>query len=120
MKMKPEEYVSFSAEIHVRDFKKSLEFYKKLGFEVFRIETGEFASLKFGDALFMLRKSESQIFKKHDDFFFRFLVENIDGFYEKIKSEGFKITKPLEKMHYGPKRFYVEDPDGFQLKFISK
>lgn len=120
--IQPEEKVPFTAEIRVRDFEKSLDYYtKKLGFSVFRIHReGKFAALNFGNALLMVKEEQGIKEKKGVGFFFRFKVKDLDGYYTEVKKKGAKVLGPPEERSWGTKRFYAEDPDGFKLQFIPE
>jgi uncharacterized glyoxalase superfamily protein PhnB len=44
-------------------------------------------------------------------------VDGIDAFYAQCVANGAKIVKPLAPTAWGPKDFYVEDPEGYILCF---
>ena len=118
-----EEMVSFTSEIKVTDFDKSLEFYtEKLGFEILRIDPEhKFATLVFNAGQFLIQEDSSVPNPKGVGVFFRFFVpDDIKEFHDLLVERGEKISKPLTKMNYGLTRFYAEDPDGFQIKFVKK
>jgi len=119
--IQPEELVPFTAEIRVEDFSRSLDYYtKKLGFSIYRIDReNKVAALKLGDGLLMV-KEEKGLGQKGLGFFFRFVVKDLDKYYEKIKKAGAKTLGPPEARSWGAKRFYAVDPDGFKIQFIPK
>lgn len=120
-KMTNEEFVPFAVEIIVSSLEDSLKFYKDvMGFELHRIdEPYNFAVFKFNNTIFMMRKDEN--IKKPDGrvIMLRFILPNLEEYFKQVQSKGAKITKPIEKMSYGLRRFYIEDPDGYQLKFAE-
>ncbi len=121
--MTDEEFVSLAAEFKVSNLDKSLVFYKEiLDFEVYRIDKkNKHATLKFNGAFLMIKEDMRLTSgKERSDFFVRFIVSNLENYYDKVKSKGARILFPLEKMSYGVKRFYVQDLDKYQLKFCEK
>jgi len=122
--MTKKEHVSFGVEINVSDFEKSLLFYRDtLGFEVIRIdlEDGKFAALAFYDAIFMIKKIKDLPSPRGIGVINRFLVpDNLEDYYQGLVKKGVRVIKQYKKMSYGLTRFYIADPDGFQLKFSSK
>lgn len=117
-------------ELHVPDFKKTIEFYSKLGFkQLWRTE----------DYLVMKRKKsvlnfygESEKIYSHS-YFGRFKkttkrgygveiiipVENIESFYRKTKKFA-KIVRPLMLKKWGRKDFRILDPFGFYLRITER
>ncbi len=120
-KMTSDEFQPFTVEILVADFDRSFDFYKnKLGFDLHRLEEPpRFAVFKFHDIYFMVREYPNLIQPAGQGVILRFIIPNLEEYFEKVKSNGVEITKPIEQMNYGLKRFYVEDPDGYQLKFAQ-
>jgi len=121
------EYTPLAVEITVSNFERSLSFYQdKLGFEVARIYKDEqytFASLFFNGSLLMIKQDDRVAKPKNPIIQIRFIfsnVEELNQYYEKIKKNGMKIYKPLERQYYGLYRFSVEDPDGYEIKFGAK
>jgi len=122
-KMTDQEMVPFTSEIKVHNFDESLSFYtEKLGFDLLRIDTDhKFATLVFNGGQFLIQEDTSVSSPKGIGVFFRFIVPgDIHEFYNSLVDGGIKISKPLKEMGYGLIRFYVEDPDGFQIKFVKK
>jgi len=119
--MLEKEFGPLAVEIEVSDFNKSLNFYKEiLEFEPIRIETDlKFASFNFNGALFMIQE-EKDVEKRKSGARIRFIIADVEKYYSLVKGRGVTITKPLETIDYGLKRFYLEDPDGYKLKFGSR
>lgn len=121
-KMTPEEIIPFTSEIKVSDFQTSLDFYtQKLGFEIYRkSEEQRFATLVFNKGQFLIQEDKSVEAPKGRGVFFRFFVPGgIRESHDKLVEKGVKISKPPKEMEYGLIRFYVEDPDGYQIKFVK-
>jgi predicted enzyme related to lactoylglutathione lyase len=121
-KMSSEEMIPFTAEIKVRSCKESVAFYtEKLDFEVLRIdEKGGFATLVFNGGQFLIQEEPSVPDPKGVGVFFRFFVtKDIKIFHNELTAKGVKILKPLKEMDYGLIRFYIEDLDGYQIKFVQ-
>jgi lactoylglutathione lyase len=48
-------------------------------------------------------------------------VDDVQGFYEKVKSSGYKrILSPLRKQSWGLTDFRIADPDGYYLRITSR
>ena len=121
--MTEEELVPFTAEIKTPDFEKSLAFYTKiLGFEILRISgENKFATLVYNKGQFLIQGQEDVAEPRGGGVFFRFFVDgDIHEYHDLVKSRGATISKPIEKMFYGLTRFYVTDPFGYQIKFVSR
>lgn len=115
------ERVPFTAELRVEDFYNSLDFYNhKLGFDLARIDReSKVAVLRFGDGMLMI-KEEKGVSSRGSGMFLRFVVQDIDAYYEDLQKRGAKTLGPPELRSWGAKRFYAEDPDGFKIQFIPK
>lgn len=122
-KMSDEEYVPFGAEIHVSDFERSLKFYRDImGFAVLRIDDQwSFVSFAFHDAIFMIDGKGDYPSPRGQGAILRFILPGgLEEYHNLVKSRSAMISKPIEKLSYGLTRFYVTDPDGYQLKFAVK
>lgn len=122
-KMTDMEMIPFTSEIKVRDFDESLRFYTEtLGFEALRIDRiHRFATLVFNGGQFLIQEDKSVQAPRGLGVFFRFFVPgDIKEFHDLLVERGVKISKPLKTMDYGLIRFYAEDLDGFQVKFVKK
>ncbi len=122
-KMSEEEIVPFTSEIKVSNIDQSLSFYtERLDFEILRIdEEAKFATLVFNKGQFLIQEDTTVEDPKGRGVFFRFFVPGgIKEFHDSLVENGVKISKPLKEMGYGLIRFYVEDPDGYQIKFVKK
>lgn len=120
-KMTEKEYVPFGTEIYVSDINASVKFYQDvLGFNlVRRDDEHNFASFEFNGVIFMMEQADVP-HPRGSGVLFRFIIPDIENYFKLVQERGVKITKSLEKKFYGLTRFYVEDPDGYQLKFASK
>lgn len=121
-KMTDMEMIPFTSEIKVRDFEASLNFYtEKLGFEVYRLDKEHrYATLVFNNGQFLIQEDKSVPNPKGIGVFFRFFVPgDIKQFHDNLIERGVKISKPLKEMSYGLTRFYAEDPEGYQIKFVK-
>ena len=117
-------------ELHVPDFKKTIEFYSRLGFkQLWRTE----------DYLVMKRKKSilniyggSEKISSHS-YFGQFKkttkrgygveiiipVENVESFYRKAKRFA-KIVRPLMLKKWGRRDFRIVDPFGFYVRFTER
>ena len=48
-----------------------------------------------------------------------FVVDDIDGEYERVRSEGVEITTPLETEEWGERYFQVTDPNGVVIQLVQ-
>ena len=122
---------SLIPEFSVSNIEESLEFYKKLGFEVM-YERKE-------DKFYFVQLEENQIMLEEindnwntDELVYPFgrginismTVSDIDEFYAGIKSKSVKLFKELkvskykvDDVVYEDKEFLIQDPDGYLLRF---
>lgn len=120
-KMTEKEYVPFGVEVYVSNRENSMRFYRDvLGFKLIRTdETNNFVSFEFNNAVFMIEE-KSEWVKPTTGIVLRFIVPDIKSYYDEVLKRGGVPYKPIEIKSYGLTRFYVKDPDGYQLKFGSK
>ncbi len=122
-RMLERELVPFAVEIQVKDFNQSLSFYtNKLDFSIIRMDKeNTFGALYFYNSFFMIKEVKNLPEPRGVGVMLRFIMQHgLEEYYEKLKKRKIRIIKPLKQMSYGLKRFYIEDPDGYQLKFASK
>ena len=119
--MTEKEYVPFGVEIYISNFDKSLEFYRDvLGFKPIRIDPSHnFASFEFHKAIFMIEEKPQQVSPTRG-IVMRFIVPEVRTYYDELIKKGVEIYKPLKVADYGSVRFYIKDPDGYELKFAGK
>lgn len=120
--MTEQEMVPFTAEIKTPNFQRSLQFYTEvLGFDLLRMSDDDFAVLEFNGGQFLIQGEKDVPEPRGLGVFFRFMVPgDIQKYYNLVQKRGAKILAKLETMFYGLSRFYVEDPDGYQIKFAKK
>ena len=105
---------------HVADVKRSIEFYKKLGFTVGNTyeENGEtrWASLDLnGNAQLMLTRSGRPMNPGAQDVLFYLYAENIVEYREQLKAQGIKVGEICYPFYSPRGEFSVDDPDRWQL-----
>lgn len=104
-------------ELFVRDFDRSLTFYRALGFEVERQEE-DFAVLRFDGCGFLIQAS-----RKLGDVpsrpaaNLRILVDDVDAKWDLARGLGAPVFVPIGDRDYGLRDFIVLDPDGFGVRF---
>ena len=114
-----------SPQIIVADIDRSIEFYtKKLGFDVdFRyedfyagiIKDGCSIHLKLGKSSIEERKNK----RNNEDIDIIFSVDGIEELYQELSNKPIEFVQSLRDMPYG-KEFYVADPDGYILSFLTE
>ena len=114
-------------EIVVRDIKRSVEFYRRLGFELLR-DGGDFVELVWEDHRLFL--AELSAFRDANDARLpatpsfplanvRVMVPNVDQYWQLVNKIGAQIIIPLGNRYYGLRDFTIADLDGFGVRFAS-
>ena len=134
--IREDDYLEFSKnipELSVTDIKKSLQFYKTIGFKVeYERSENKFAFISLYEIQFMLQESTSDdkwnvgplTYPFGNGINFQLEVENVDEIYDRLKKSGYRIVFDMEENWYrqgnkllGNKEFLVQDPDGYLLRF---
>jgi len=114
-------------EILVRDIKRSVEFYSRLGFALLR-DGGDFVEMTWEDhRLFLAELSAfpetSAVVEATPPRFpvanVRVMVANVDDYWELVNDIGARIIIPVADRYYGLRDFTIADPDGFGVRFAS-
>jgi len=101
----------------VRDMARSIEFYRKLGFEiVYGGERAGFTSLKAGEAFVNLVASPRYEHRWWGRAVFR--VDDVDEHYRALRAQGLMVESPKDAP-WGERFFHVIDPDGHELSFAE-
>jgi catechol 2,3-dioxygenase-like lactoylglutathione lyase family enzyme len=106
-------------EIYVRDLKRSLAFYQRLGFQLRREESG-FAELQWDDSLLFLEEFKQMPspppFPAAN---VRVMVPNVDEYWALAKQMGARVFKEIGDRYYGLRDFTIVGPDGVSLRFAT-
>ena len=114
-------------EVVVRDIKRSVAFYRSLGFELLR-DDGDFVELTWEDhRLFLAELSAFQGVEpaelvRPDEFpvaNVRVLVPSVDDCWKVASDVGARVVVPIGDRYYGLRDFTIADPDGFGIRFAS-
>ena len=110
---------AFSMSLNVKDVKVSMEFYKKLGFEVFHDSSDQgWVMLKSGDTVLGLfggfiekntltfNPGWDQSAQNLDEF------EDVRDIQKKLKAAGIEFVSEADESTQGPASFVIMDPDG--------
>ena len=101
----------------VRDMARSVEFYRKLGFEpVYGGERAEFSSLKGGATFVNLVASSGYEHRWWGRAIFR--VDDADAHHRELRVQGLMPELPQDAP-WGERFFHVTDPDGHELSFAE-
>ncbi|HJZ81138.1 MAG TPA: VOC family protein [Pyrinomonadaceae bacterium] len=114
-------------EIVVRDIKSSVNFYRRLGFELLR-DGGDFVELTWEDHRLFL--AELSAFRDAHGVAppatppfplanVRVMVPNVDECWRRVNEIGARIIIPIADRYYGLRDFTIADPDGFGVRFAS-
>lgn len=113
-------------EILVRDVRRSVEFYRRLGFELLR-DAGDFVELTWEDHQLFL--AEATAF--HDAHAVavaappfptanvRIMVPDVDRYWQLANEMGARVVVPIGDRYYGLRDFTIADPDGFGVRFAT-
>jgi len=102
----------------VRDMARSVEFYEKLGFELFYGgPRSGFSSFKSREAVLNLAAQDGRSPQWWGRIIFR--VADADACYESLKSAGLSPEAPPRDAPWGERFFHLRDPDGHELSFAE-
>jgi catechol 2,3-dioxygenase-like lactoylglutathione lyase family enzyme len=114
-------------EIVVRDMKRSVAFYRSLGFELLR-DGGDFVELTWEDHRLFLAEIaafdgvEQAKLAQPPEFPLanvRVMVPNVDECWKLAGDVGARIIVPIGDRYYGLRDFTIADPDGVGVRFAS-
>jgi len=114
-------------EIVVKDIKRSVDFYRRLGFDLLR-DGGDFVELAWEDHRLFLaelsafRDAHGAALPSTPPFPLanvRVMVSSVDGYWKLVNEIGAQIIIPLADRYYGLRDFTIADPDGFGVRFAS-
>jgi catechol 2,3-dioxygenase-like lactoylglutathione lyase family enzyme len=101
----------------VRDMARSVEFYRRLGFElVYGGEHAGFSSLKAGASYVNLAASPAYEHRWWGRAIFR--VDDVDAHHRMLQMQGLTADPPRDAP-WGERFFHVLDPDGHELSFAE-
>lgn len=114
---------------YVKNLNKTADFYEALGFEIRKRETDHITAYSnwFWIDFLSIAKDERTAFTKGIDLsnkgagmFLYLSVDNVDEFYEGLRSKGIKsLTRP-EDQPWGNREFILRDPDGYRLVIFKR
>jgi catechol 2,3-dioxygenase-like lactoylglutathione lyase family enzyme len=114
-------------EILVRDMHRSVEFYRRLGFELLR-DAGDFVELTWDDHRLFL--AEATAFRDVDVVAgtappfptanVRVMVPDVNRYWKLANDMGARVVVPIGDRYYGLRDFTIADPDGFGVRFASR
>ena len=114
-------------EIVVRDMRRSVSFYRALGFELLR-DGGDFMELTWEDHRLFL--AELSAFRDIDGAELparpaiptanvRVMVPNVDEYWKLANAISAPVVVPIADRYYGLRDFLIADPDGFGVRFAT-
>jgi catechol 2,3-dioxygenase-like lactoylglutathione lyase family enzyme len=105
----------------VESVPRSVEFYRKLGFEVGHSHTplGEkeptWAWLASGGAHLMVSRASEPVIPSQQAVFFHVYCDDVHGFHEELREANVAVS-PIHYPFYNPRgEFRLTDPDGYVL-----
>ena len=103
----------------VDDMPRSIESYRKLGFELlYGGDRSDFSSLKAGEAFVNLIASPGYQQRWWGRAIFR--VADVDTLYRIFWAEGLMPEAPPKNAAWGERFFHLIDPDGHELSFAQQ
>jgi catechol 2,3-dioxygenase-like lactoylglutathione lyase family enzyme len=114
-------------EIVVRDMRRSVAFYRSLGFELLR-DGGDFVELTWEDhrlylaeisAFPEIQRAELARPARFPPANVRVMVPNVDDCWKVATDVGARVIIPIGDRYYGLRDFTIADPDGFGVRFAS-
>ena len=109
-------------EILVRDIKRSVSFYRRLGFDLLR-DAGDFVELAWeGHRLFLAAVAGTPPPVPRPSPFanVRVMVPHVDDCWRRANEIGAPVVAPIADRDYGLRDFTIADPDGFGVRFASR
>ena len=109
---------------YASNLEKTAKFYEQLGFKVeteadlVRVKLGDFR-LAFIDENQTPIKNESGMTPKGLGIYTYVEVEDVDQYFEFVKSQGVEPRSEPKDWPWGKGEFVVRDPDGYKLVFYS-
>ena len=116
---------------YVKDPAASVEFYRKLGFEVVS-GRGDDREVRLGEMRLSLIAAESarslgEAFQREAFFepkgtgvYINVRVSDVDAFYRKLRGQRIKTSSEPRDWPWGHREFVARDPDGYKLVFYQK
>ena len=101
----------------VHDLQKSSAFFEQLGFKKV-LEPEGWIFIQRDNCMIMLGKCSEALppSKLGDHSYFGYLyVDDVDGFYEEVKTKGIKILSPIETKPWKMREFSVISPEGHRM-----
>ena len=114
-------------EILVRDVRRSVAFYRRLGFELLR-DAGDFVELTWEDHRLFLAEATAFRDVHVEDVApppfptanVRVMVPDVDRWWKLAHDSGAAVVVPIGDRYYGLRDFTIADPDGFGIRFASR
>jgi catechol 2,3-dioxygenase-like lactoylglutathione lyase family enzyme len=107
-------------ELSVGNLKRSVTFYRALGFDLLR-EEERFAVLAWeGHQLFLQQADQVPEPPATAAINLRVMVPDVDQMWQRATELGLWIIVPIGDRRYGLRDFTLADPDGFELRFGSR
>jgi catechol 2,3-dioxygenase-like lactoylglutathione lyase family enzyme len=105
-------------ELFVRNIRRSVAFYQRLGFTVVE-DNGDFVALSWEQHRLFLDEQPGLPPPDHLRANVRIMVPDVDRYWAQVHVLGARVVSPIADRDYGIRDFTVTDPDGFGLRFGS-
>lgn len=115
-------------EIVVRDIRRSVDFYERLGFTLLR-DGGDFVELTWEDHRLYLAElsayhldpgTELPLPPAFPQANVRVMVPDVDQCWRRANDLGARVITAVDDRYYGLRDFIIADPDGFGIRFASR
>lgn len=102
----------------VSDMRRAVEFYQKLGFELFCGGVDStFSTLRSGQAIVNLAASAERRVERWGRVIFR--VSDVDAYCQRVKAAGLAPNHLPQDASWGERFFHISDPDNHELSFAQ-
>ncbi|MCO4838412.1 MAG: VOC family protein [Oceanospirillaceae bacterium] len=108
-----------AVEIYVSNLKRSLAFYKALGFSIARCDD-TFAVIRWDESyIFLDQRNQVAPTSDMPVANVRVVVNHIDTLWEQVQAANMQVLNTLTTQTYGLRDFTIADPDGFGVRFAE-
>jgi catechol 2,3-dioxygenase-like lactoylglutathione lyase family enzyme len=106
-------------EVYVRNLERSVDFYRRLGFEVLE-RHGRFAALTREGHRFFLDERPDLEPPASPRANVRVMVPDVDAWWRHATGLAARVVTPIANRDYGLRDFTIADPDGFGVRFATR
>ena len=106
-------------EIYVRSLDRAIDFYRRLGFQLFG-RKGGFATVTWDEHRLFLDEQPHYEPPSLPQANVRVMVADVDAWWRRATEMRARVLAPIADRYYGLRDFTIADPDGFGIRFASR